>query len=154
MPRDGRIPKPTALKLLEGNPGHRPLNRSEPKPRPIAPKCPTWLDADAKREWRRVAPELERLGLLTGIDMAALAAYCQSYSEWKRYTAVIEKEGSTFTTDTGQIRARPEVAMGRKALADVRAWAIEFGLTPSARARMQITDPGFDDDDDDSPFDV
>lgn len=28
----GRKPKPTHLKLLEGNPGHRPINGAEPKP--------------------------------------------------------------------------------------------------------------------------
>jgi len=28
----GRKPKPTALKIIEGNPGKRPLNKNEPKP--------------------------------------------------------------------------------------------------------------------------
>lgn len=36
----GRKPKPTHLKLLEGNPGHRPINGAEPKPNPGLPTCP------------------------------------------------------------------------------------------------------------------
>jgi P27 family predicted phage terminase small subunit len=152
MPRDGRIPKSAALRALEGNPGHRPLNVSIPKPAPMPPECPRWLDKEAKKEWKRVAPELERLGLLTHVDMAALAGYCQSYSEWQRMSVVVAEQGATFTTPTGQIRGRPEVAMARKALADVRAFCVEFGLTPSARARMTIPEP--DDDDADFPFDV
>lgn len=36
----GKKPKPTNLKILEGNPGKRPLNLNEPKPIPIAPECP------------------------------------------------------------------------------------------------------------------
>ncbi|MEQ8198694.1 MAG: phage terminase small subunit P27 family, partial [Clostridiaceae bacterium] len=32
MAQRGRKPKPTAIKVLEGNPGKRPLNKNEPKP--------------------------------------------------------------------------------------------------------------------------
>jgi phage terminase small subunit len=70
---------PTALKLLAGNPGHRPLNQNEPKPELVAPTCPSHLSREAKREWRRIVPELEKLGLLTRIDRAALAAYATAY---------------------------------------------------------------------------
>ena len=34
----GRRPKPTALKLIEGNPGKRPLPRDEPTP-PVGAKA-------------------------------------------------------------------------------------------------------------------
>ena len=81
----GPAPKPTALKVLDGNPRHRPINRSEPRPRPVAPKCPSWLDAEAKREWRRIAPALERIGLLTEIDGTALAGcpvFCAAVHKW------------------------------------------------------------------------
>jgi phage terminase small subunit len=54
----GRPPKPTALKVLEGNPGKRPLNQNEPKPEKKAPNCPSWLLPDAKKEWRRLSKEL------------------------------------------------------------------------------------------------
>ncbi len=33
MGQRGPAPKPTALRILEGNPGKRPLNASEPRPR-------------------------------------------------------------------------------------------------------------------------
>ena len=48
----GRKPKPTALKVLEGNPGHRPLNKKEPMPKGKLPRCPEWLEDDAKKEWK------------------------------------------------------------------------------------------------------
>ena len=47
----GRKPTPTAIKVLEGNPGKRPLNDREPQPPKKAPSCPKWLEPDAKREW-------------------------------------------------------------------------------------------------------
>ena len=147
----GPAPKPTQLKILQGNPGHQKINRGEPKPRPVAPKCPSWLDPEAKREWRRVAPVLERLGLLTEADGAAMAGYCASYSLWKRSRAVVDSLGLTYETETGYIRQRPEVAIAGAALAEVRAFCQQFGLTPSARARMTL--PEMPDDDEDSPFD-
>ena len=52
MALKGRKPKPTAIKILEGNPRKRKLNTKEPRPKKIAPKCPVWLDVEAKREWR------------------------------------------------------------------------------------------------------
>ena len=70
MAQRGRKPKPTALKMLEGNPGGRPLNEAEPKPQKKAPRCPPWLEDEAKREWKRMAKVLEQMGLLTEMDMA------------------------------------------------------------------------------------
>ena len=64
----GRKPKPTAVKQLEGNPGKRQLNANEPKPAARAPSCPKWLEDDAKKEWRRLAKQMEQLGILTEVD--------------------------------------------------------------------------------------
>ena len=80
MAQRGRKPKPTALKVLEGNPGGRPLNPNEPKPAKKAPRCPSWLEDEAKKEWKRMGKTLEQMGLLTEMDMAAFAGYCQAYA--------------------------------------------------------------------------
>lgn len=74
--RRGRKPIPTEIKILEGNPSKRPLNTHEPKPLKKAPPCPKWLEAEAKKEWRRLAKALEAMGVLTEADMAAFAGYC------------------------------------------------------------------------------
>lgn len=49
MAQRGRKPKPTAVKVLEGNPGKRSLNTAEPKPEKKAPRCPSWLEDEAKK---------------------------------------------------------------------------------------------------------
>ena len=69
MATRGRKPKPTALKLLEGNPGKRPINEHEPIPPKGTVKCPTWLEPEAKKEWKRLAPSLEAMGVLTQADL-------------------------------------------------------------------------------------
>ena len=51
MAQRGRKPKPTAVKVLEGNPGKRQLNPFEPQPGKRAPQCPEWLNEEAKKEF-------------------------------------------------------------------------------------------------------
>ena len=80
----GRPPKPTALKLLTGNAGKRPLPENEPAPVVPSrlPPPPKHLSDEAKSEWRRMGRELLRLGLLTTIDRAEFALYCQAWGRW------------------------------------------------------------------------
>jgi len=139
----GRKPKPTNLKILNGNPGKRPLNESEPKPKG-AVKCPAWLHKDAKKEWKRIAPELEQLGLLTLVDMAAFAGYCESYAQWKEAIEFVHKHGTSYPVKDEEgrikmIRPFPQVAQANQALANIRSFASEFGFTPSARGRIEVT---------------
>lgn len=139
--RSGRKPKPTYLKLLEGNPSHRPLTKNEPKPQPGRPPCPRWLNLEAKREWRRIVPELEALGLLTIVDRAALAGYCQAYARWRQAEEAIEKYGMIGKTESGYVQQLPYVSIAQKSLQLMKNLAAEFGLTPSARSRLSLQKP-------------
>lgn len=107
----GRKPKPTAVKKLEGNPGKRKLNTKEPIPAKGMPECPEWLLAEAKKEWERLADLMNQMGVLTEVDMAAFAAYCQSYARWKEAQEHISSEGSTFEIDKGYQQQTPWVGI-------------------------------------------
>lgn len=164
------IRRPTALKILEGNPGHQKLEHNEPRPRPIAPPCPDWLDRRAKAEWRRICPELERLGLLTGVDQAGLANYCSLVATIAITELLLRKTGLTMelrepsTKDADgnvvlgavkYVQQRPEVAIRHKAILGIRAYLAEFGLTPAARGKMSILGGvGATPDEDESAFDL
>lgn len=136
----GPAPKPTELKILQGNPGRRPLNTAEPKPRPERPRCPIWLSKEAKREWRRIVPELEAMRLLTVVDRAALAGYCQAYARWRQAEEILEAEGLIFETPNGYLQQRPEVSIAQKSLQLMKSFAAEFGFTPSSRTRISVTE--------------
>lgn len=146
MGRRGPAPKPTRLRLIEGNPSKRPLNRNEPKPRPVPPPCPRWLNQEAKREWRRIVPELDVLGLLTVVDRAALAGYCQAYARWRQAEEAIEKYGMIGKTESGYVQQLPHVSIAQKSLQILKGFAQEFGLTPSSRSRMSVAEPEPDDE--------
>lgn len=147
MAQRGRKPTPTAIKQLEGNPGKRPLNTNEPKPEKKAPKCPTWLEPEAKKEWRRTAKRLEHLGILTEIDMAAFAGYCQAYARWKEAEEFISKHGSIVKTPSGYWQQVPQVSIAQSYLKIMNKFCEQFGLTPSARSRI-VADNGQQDTDD------
>lgn len=132
----GPAPKPTVLKLLQGNPGHQKLSRREPKPRLLTPKAPTHLDPRAKAYWDELVPELERIpGLLTAVDGAALTLLSQAWAESQQADLIIQELGLTVETKMGTL-ARPEVRIRDTASKRFRALAAEFGLTPSSRSRI------------------
>ena len=138
MGERGPAPKPTALKVLEGNPGKRALPKNEPKPEAGA-VCPDWLPADARAEWARVAPVLERIGLLTQADTAALTAYCLAWASLKDAQRMIDRDGAVISGGAnGYQMPHPAIAIANKALLAIHRFAKEFGMTPSARGRMSL----------------
>ena len=140
MGRRGFPPQPTAIKILKGNPGRRPLNKAEPQPESGMPACPAWLDTEARREWKRVAPLLHRMGVLTKIDRSALAMYCDAWSQFLAARTVIREEGLSYVNEkTGYVQQRPEVAVYHNLQRILRGWCYELGLTPSARGRMTVS---------------
>lgn len=147
MAQRGRKPKPTAIKELEGNPGKRQLNKDEPKPERKAPKCPSWLDNEAKKEWRRTAKKLEQLGVLTEVDMAAFAGYCQAYARWKEAEEFISKHGAIVKTPSGYWQQVPQVSIAQTYLKIMNRFCEQFGLTPSSRSRL-VAENGVPDDND------
>jgi P27 family predicted phage terminase small subunit len=136
--KPGSKPKPTELKILEGNPGKRPL----PTPFHVegVPSCPRWLDNLAKAEWMRIVPELAEVGMLSKVDRAALSGYCECYSRWRRAEEAIADSFTYEYMDSQTFKLKrvkkPEVQIAIDSLNQVRAFCAEFGLTPSARVRV------------------
>ncbi|MGU8073226.1 phage terminase small subunit P27 family [Streptococcus suis] len=136
----GQKPKPTNMKILEGNPGKRPLPTNEVKPKQKAPRCPQWLEDDAKKEWKRMGKILEQMGILTEMDMTAFAGYCQAYARWKEAEEFLTKHGSIIKTPNGYLQQVPQVSISQTNLKIMLKFCEQFGLTPSARNRLATMD--------------
>ncbi len=141
MGRRGPPRKPTHLKVLAGNPGKRPLNPFEPKPEMEAPTCPRWLSPEARRVWRYSVPLLKRMRVLALVDRDALVAYCVTYARWQKTEKFLVEHGEVYPIKdaVGRVLSMaqfPQVAIARNLLQAVRAYQLEFGLTPSARSRL------------------
>ena len=139
----GRKPQPTALRVLRGNPRKHALNADEPTPTALEnPPPPDWLGTEAQAEWLRLAPILGRLGLVTETDTNALAAYCEAWATWKHATQQIRKWGMVLKTKDSDIpKVSPYVKIAHNALLQMRGLLLEFGMTPSSRARMRTVEP-------------
>jgi P27 family predicted phage terminase small subunit len=132
----GRKPKPTVLKLLEGNPGHRLINRDEPKPHLCIPTCPAHLSPTAKAEWKRLARQLHDIGILTALDRGALAAYCQAYGRWAEAEKNLKQTPALLKTPAGYAQPNPWLAIANKNLELMQKFIGELGLSPSSRSRV------------------
>jgi P27 family predicted phage terminase small subunit len=136
----GRPRKPTALKLVTGNPGRRKLNKNEPMPKRAVPSCPSHVDDVAKVAWGRLSVLLDGMGVLTVADTYAFERLCQCYAELLTYKALIDKDGATYTTTSVAggyaIKANPAVAMHADADRRFHSYLQAFGLTPSSRSKV------------------
>lgn len=146
VPLGGPPPKPTRLKLLQGNPGRRPLPKNEPHPQTGIPTRPHWLLPEAKREWTRIVPELNRLGLLAKIDRALISMWCQCWALCVDAVKDIRKNGTTFVMESGYEGQRPSVSIMNKMIEKMIALSARFGLTPSDRSRISLPEPQKEDD--------
>lgn len=138
--KPGPKPKPTPLKLLEGNPGKRPLPKDEPKPKSTTMVCPRYLSKGARKEWRRLKKELSDIGILTSIDHAIFEAYCVAYDEWVK-NAGLAQQHPIVKAQSGYMQISPFVTLAEKAFKKWTKAAAELGLTPSSRTRI-ATDKG------------
>jgi len=134
----GPAPIPTKLKILHGNPGKRALNKNEPDPEVKIPDPPGFLCDEALDEWNRVAPELERLELLSEIDMAMLASYCQAYKRWYDAEVKLKETGDSYINDNGVVVVNPLVYVAIKASVQMHKFASEFGMSPSSRSKVTV----------------
>jgi P27 family predicted phage terminase small subunit len=149
MGKRGPKPKPTALKVLHGNPGHRPLNTLEPMPEAGMPPRPAGMDEDldACAIWDELAPELYATGVLTVVDGPALSAFCTAYSVWiraerrmnadRRNNDAVTAEGLLVRTKQGNLIQNPLLGIANVARRDMVKLGAELGLTPSSRANLE-----------------
>ena len=139
----GRKPKPTALKRLEGNPGKRALNRAEPRPKVEMPRPPEHLSDEEKAKWEAIVSELHSLGVMTRIDVDALARYCTIFVRWVKAEKMVREKGEIIKTAAGNIIQNPYLSIANRALDQLNKLGAEFGMTPSSRSRVKadLTDP-------------
>lgn len=139
-----RGPKPTPTAILKARGSWRAKAREhEPQPGRGVPRMPPWMMPEAKRIWQRLAPQLAAMGVLTTVDGDALTRYCQSLARWRRAQVILGRKGDTYSTKTDAghqvIKPRPEVAIAGKLDGVLAKLEGQFGLTPSARAGLDIT---------------
>lgn len=132
---------PTKLKIIRGTNQKCRMNPDEAQPDPAIPSPPEHLSQTASVEWGRISQELYSLGLLSRIDRAALSAYCQVYGRWVEAENKIKEDGLVVTAPSGYAQQSAAVGIANKALELMHKYLTEFGMTPSARAKVRAEKP-------------
>ena len=131
----GRKPKPTIVKMQDGNPGRRPPPEAAPKPEAGLPSPPDFLDAEAKREWRRTGAQLVKERRMAKSYKAIFAAYCASWSRWREAQKNLAEYGLVIKAPSGYLVQSPYVGIANTAWAQMIKACIELGITPTSQAR-------------------
>ena len=122
----GRKPVPTNIKLLKGTwRADRAVN--EACPNSYSGYIPANLKGEAAAFWKRYAPKLKQIGLLTDLDVPMFAGLCDARAYFLQFRELSKTDprfdrlaGRWFNTYLKLIS--------------------EFGLTPLSRQRISLPD--------------
>lgn len=135
-------PKPTALKVLAGNPGRRPLNKLEPNYVPGIPEKPEWFGTYASEEWDRLVGNLNGQAVFTKNDLGIMVSVCLAYEQMRENLGVIKAIGNTYTIEdlnnNKHFKVRPETLRFETALREYRTMLADLGFTPSSRSKIKV----------------
>lgn len=154
MGKRGPAPKPSVLKAVRGKRGSNLADNI--KPDVAVPECPDFVCESGQREWARITPYLAKLGLISHLDMVALALYCQTFGRYadletgfesniKRlqlenncdYVAAVQLAFIDVTPNGyKQVSALASTIRGLRE--ECLRYLAQFGLSPSARTRVPI----------------
>ena len=141
-------PKPTALRILEGNPGRRPLPANEPAVRIYLPDAPEWMSDEAKEIFNNKARELYDMKVLSQSDVEVLAVWADMMGQYIQMSKQVRNEGFVFykqkIDSNGLERMEPErnpnIVTLEKLRSELRQYSNLLGTNPSARTRLQVID--------------
>lgn len=159
----GRNAKPVKDHLLKGTfQKVRHGGVKNPEPPDGIPTPPKPLAGDTKDEWGRMLTRLTSSKTLSTVDDGALYQYCCLFAETEAIAVTQAETAATIDlleenlcgpkeeredllqvaqeiTKLRQLEARytTQIRQGRMA---IRAYLVEFGLTPASRGRVKIAD--------------
>tara|TARA_R100000231_G_scaffold139628_2_gene121790 strand:- start:14783 stop:15244 length:462 start_codon:yes stop_codon:yes gene_type:complete len=140
----GRKPKPTKLKQMSGTAQPCRVLDNEMSVSVLAniPEPPFKLSEQAEREYYIICQELHSKKMLHLVDLSLLTAYANEMALYIETERVLRQHGriDEFYNEDGQLirrQSKPEQKISNDALNKALKIAVQFGVTPSARTRIQ-----------------
>lgn len=139
MATAGRPPKPTALKLIEGNKGKRGGNNAEPEFDLVSDLEPPWhLTDKAQDVWREVAPILSKGKVLTIADLVALELLCNTIADIRHVRALRGDRFVTKSPKTGSEMLDQHLVAEQMLCKRAESLMAKFGMDPASRSRITV----------------
>ena len=140
MGQRGPKPKPTQLRVLEGNPGRLPINNAEPQPTG-APACPDYMSDDAKTKWRDIMESIPP-GMITIADSPLLEAYCEAWATHKKATELMNVSHDLLGDNlTANDKPSAYLKIRNDAAKTMASLATRLGLSPADRSGLKLGVP-------------
>jgi P27 family predicted phage terminase small subunit len=109
------------------------------------PPAPAWLPKHGKTEWRRVLVQLVADRKIAAYELQTVESYCLAVARIREAEAILQVEGLTLISPSGEIKRRPETTILKENVEAARRLASELGLTPASRSKNKGGAPGADD---------
>ena len=137
MTKPGRKAKPTALKLIEGNPGNRPINEHEPAPPKVYnPDAPEGFTSVQIAKWDEVVGKLGKIRILTELDLDSVEIYVREWVNYHVALADVADRGKLLQLASGGVMWNPQWTQLKHSQSVCRSIMSEFGMTPSTRVGL------------------
>lgn len=137
MRRIARPRQPTELLLVKGKKHLTKAEIEDRKSKEIkAPsdkvKAPSYLPADLKKEFNKIAKELKEIGIITNLDIDALARFIIAKKMYLELTKQILKKPELMIVDKDIVTTQD------KLFKQCRSSASDLGLTISSRCKLVV----------------
>lgn len=148
MARRGPKPEAAAVKEAKGNPSRRPIG-SDPAVADVQASvrvdAPDWLKAAGLDVWKRLAPRLIALKLLSTTDAETFGRYCTNFARWLKMQKRLDDMGEIYEIETASgivRRADPAFLIGDRLERQLVSAEAVFGLNPAERQRIYASRAG------------
>jgi P27 family predicted phage terminase small subunit len=81
------------------------------------------------------------MGVITIVDRAVLAAYCQAYGRWVEAEEKLKEAPLLFKTPSGYVQQSPWLNIANRQMELMGRYMAEIGLTPASRSRIAVANP-------------
>lgn len=103
---------------------------------------PKWLINDvAKKEWRRIVKELNKINIIGNLDYASLGGYCNAYANYIKATDILKEQSYYIDRETRAgiiVVKNPMVDIQTTYAAEMRKFASLCGLTIDSRLKAAV----------------
>lgn len=139
-----RGPKPAMDTVLEAR-GGKSLKARKRKLEQLAtvtsgePIAPTWLSADEREIWKRLAPTLRDMAIISAADADSLGRYCHVLAELVAVTIELRGKPRLVKPESAPAYQNPLLKVRADLAKEIQSLEDRFGLTPAARMTLNVS---------------
>jgi P27 family predicted phage terminase small subunit len=119
-----------------------------PKPKDAAPTAsrgkptaPSFLDAEAKKQWKRIVGLIDDAGYCSRLDADVLTHYCTLWSRWREAEKQVKVLGAVIRAPNGYLQTNPWYTIATAHIREMKPYLDMLGLSPKARSKIKLSEP-------------